>query len=929
MSEPDTPPNPAASPNPEAPQSPDPVIRYLHERKPILRARALTVLATLVILLILLAAWRYHTHWRLGRIILTNQGIPLLAQLFPETGDEPLGEPFDVVARSTLDLPPGDYRLRVNGVGRLGRTYRFAVNPSETMTHELSLDDGHISAGDADRANQAGRGDRPREEPTPYAPLTKALELTPGKFDIVELNGRTVLIGPDGGTVLRRDPATGKPVWKTPDPNVPHAPSRDPGPWLRRFGQNVVGIHVVEPAFDCNGDGIRDILLAVAGFGNGFIALSGQNGSMLWNFSADMDGPGGPLETRPSSPGQSTTPDRQTLLIGSPAIGDVNADGTPDLIATLVFHELPAEIQKRTGRPPSPATRAFDRRVIQAISGRSGRSLWSFPLDQALTLVNVAYVAKPAVFIRGKRSARVAILDGRNMILLDAATGQTQSTPFDLNIDPIRHLLYADLTGDGEPEILALGPGGSPSRRSLTAFSLDTGQRLWKTPIAASYPLLHEGVRPEWPWLIDLDSDGQTEVIVPDSGPLPPKAAYRGLRVLDGSSGQTRWIRPIAPETIAQDGVENLVVAPDSDGDGFRELVTVSRFDGRNPPAARTGPRTEPQQIYVDALSGRDGHPLWHWHVDLPEAKVTAIRPPKWWGRGPDGWPLLAIPLGGRKPGWEAAPTNSSDLNPPVVHVLEASTGRELHQVMGLTRIGAADLDGDGLLDLWGSAGGELRSVRGKTPELWRTVAPSGPAPGLARDDPRWTRDLPWTNLVAPHTLRTGLLAVIGLALLNVFLPLGILCLVARRRPWNLRVLMALPVVAAVPLTVFLAVERLLPVRAPSAPLPTSPQALFILGSAAGVPLIAYVIFLAAFLLRRRWRTVVFLIGFTLLASFLIAAIWLGFDMRTMPSIERYSRTGWELPLLPGASLVSVGLMMIWITRQTYLWITRRATRPG
>ena len=60
-------------------------------------------------------------------------------------------------------------------------------------------------------------------------------------------------------------------------------------------------------------------------------------------------------------------------------------------------------------------------------------------------------------------------------------------------------------------------------------------------------------------------------------------------------------------------------------------------------------------------------------------------------------------------------------------------------------------------------------------------VPPSGARPptGLAREDPRWTRRLPWTNLMAAQTARTGLLAVVGLALVNVFLPLGILRLAA------------------------------------------------------------------------------------------------------------------------------------------------------
>ncbi len=846
--------------------------------------------------------------------------------------------------------------------------------------------------------------------------------------------------------------------------------------------------------------------------------------------------------------------------------------------------------KKRTKKPSLPTTPAFSRRIVVAISGRSGRSLWTFALDPTFAHIIVQYWDKPAAFVRGKRSAQVAILDGPTLILLDATTGQPRSAPYDLGFGPVRPLQFADLTGDGAPEVIALGQGASPQQQSLTACSLDTGKPLWTVPIAARYPLPHQTfLRPEWPWLIDLDRDGQSEVIVPDSGPLPRKAAYRGLRVLSGNSGRSRWVRPMQPETKADDGLDKLVVAPDLDGDGFRELITVSRFDGRFPPASRSDPRTDPQQIYLDALSGRDGHPLWHWHIDVPEDKFTAIRPPQWWGRGPDGWPLLAVPLGGPEPGREFAPYNSY-FNSPIVYILEASTGRELHQAMGLTRIGTADLDGDGTLDAavmirratqpgqpefelkvislhdavnrwsrlihydgtfsgypavvigkgapsepatlfveespatstsnellvhalsgrdgadrwtWRSGAGEgdrkvvggidgialdhawtdavcvtfsnlrresrivildldgkerasrslppentptnyfppvgdsmvdldgdghdelivwsdnrlsawgsdlkdrwsfptddmsiLRVVRpypgrpstlilppsraidGTTGELrWlhkpfplssrnggelldpgnptrlprlifnrnnpsATICrnalpatpkgdylpPSGasPPPGLARDDPRWTRGLPWTNLMTPHTARTSLLAVTGLALLNVFVPLSLLWLAARRRPWSLRVSMALPVAVAVPLTAFQAVEPLLPIPPPSAPLPSGSLALFALGSAAGVPLIAYVILLAMTLLRRRWRNLLFLTAFTLLASFTTAAIWLWLDMRTMPAIERDSRSGWDLALLPGACAIGVLMLIICPIRQTTRWITRRRKR--
>ena len=55
-----------------------------------------------------------------------------------------------------------------------------------------------------------------------------------------------------------------------------------------------------------------------------------------------------------------------------------------------------------------------------------------------------------------------------------------------------------------------------------------------------------------------------------------------------------------------------------------------------------------------------------------------------------------------------------------------------------------------------------------------------------------------------------------------------------------------------------------------------------------------------------------------------MAAIWLWFDMRAMPPIEHYSRSGSELALVPGAYITSVLMLLIWLTRQTTRWITRR-----
>ena len=84
-------------------------------------------------------------------------------------------------------------------------------------------------------------------------------------------------------------------------------------------------------------------------------------------------------------------------------------------------------------------------------------------------------------------------------------------------------------------------------------------------------------------------------------------------------------------------------------------------------------------------------------------------------------------PFHGGRPQWPA------DF-PPLVHNLEASTGRAVSSVVGLGRVGVADLDGDGLADLWGEANGQLRAFRGESPEVWRALGSFG----TAREFSRW-----------------------------------------------------------------------------------------------------------------------------------------------------------------------------------------------
>ncbi len=61
----------------------------------------------------------------------------------------------------------------------------------------------------------------------------------------------------------------------------------------------------------------------------------------------------------------------------------------------------------------------------------------------------------------GRKGLTAAFVDGArgSWIGFNPANGQPRGQPIDLGFVPVRPVQHADLDGDGEPEILALGPG--------------------------------------------------------------------------------------------------------------------------------------------------------------------------------------------------------------------------------------------------------------------------------------------------------------------------------------------------------------------------------------------------------------------------------------------------------------------------------------
>ena len=547
------------------------------------------------VLALLFGGWRFYAGWRMGRVELIAEGEAVVVQVLEGVTEEPLGEPVGLVDRVVIELPAGEYKLRVEGKGRLSRTFRFSVNRGETLAHSISIDEGRLLGGEPGPA----RADEPKRFPVRIPSWTAmgALELDPGKVD---------LIGCTEQTLTRRDGATGKVIWEVVAPHhlATTDSARERRDWLILHAE-VPRTRFVEPAPDLDGDGTGDVLLNLQR-DHAFVAFSGKNGAMLWKYFADAEGrPGSP-------PSESRRPGSQfaeNVIAGQPAMADVNRDGTPDLIATLIISQ---SINQQL-------------RVVVAISGRSGEWLWSHRVDEMPRRASATDFERPAVLVRGRGSKLVAYVDGSEWIALDPETGKRRAGPIDLGLKPVVPVQHADLDGDGEPEILAFGPEPGGKNRILRAYAVKSGRELWAQSLDAAFDqLLKNDSSRGLPALVDVDGDGRPEILVRDAGPMPPLEGYRGVKLIEGATGATRWRVAMSPaKEDVNDRVVEVIAGPDLDQDGVREIVTVSAVEAGKLSA-----------IYVDAISGKDGRRLWSWNQSTQD-QSTAIGRPVWWGHGP------------------------------------------------------------------------------------------------------------------------------------------------------------------------------------------------------------------------------------------------------------------------------------------------------
>ncbi len=680
---------------------------------------AAVAVATMAVLALLLRSYR-EAHS--GVLALTTQGGALVAELVGRNGDVLLPA-FPVPTPEPLTVPEGSYGLRLSAPGAPSETWPLEIRHDVPARHAVTLRSRWL-----------------------WPPI--GLGRTPASYDetvTARIDGRTdVFVVSMGATarVRRLEGSTGRPAW--PEDFVFDAATLpaglDPNEWTGPRGfiafAGVLGMPaLVEPAVDLDLDGAGDLVWASRS-NPSLLALSGRTGKLLWYMRARArlaDGTDtGALRRTGAWPGS---------VLGRPLV--LTEERVPLVIACFV--SMGEGYASADGRTLNTGPQEW----LDAVSARDGTPRWRYPMDRrwlenwySLTSTSQGRdYHRSCVLAAAEFQGRPAVIvvAGSALLVLDRDTGKDLRAPFDVGFRPVFPAYLADFDRDGAEDVLYVhrqAPStstGCEETLGASVVSPAAGRALW----TASFKPVHGGDTEAIAWgpppgrafhaCTDIDADGAPEVLLaigehgmrwritasPESssaytGHFPVGGdSWAGLELLDGATGKPRWQRKLIFGTpFDMPRIDRFVPGPDIDGDGCREIFTVwtawSSARGKH-------------FLVVQALSGRDGSTLWRVREPVPALEFSSDyrrqSPLCFWQADADGMPLLVVPV------------DFGSAAPPATYVLSSATGAAAQVIGGVYDPRAADLDGDGLLDLSYTLADQgtnrLCAIRGGCPEPW------------------------------------------------------------------------------------------------------------------------------------------------------------------------------------------------------------------
>jgi outer membrane protein assembly factor BamB len=663
----------------------------------------------------------------IGRLSLTSNGPPLMGEVLNPKGER-IVPAFTLPTPEPISLPAGDHTLRLTCPGLWTETYDFTLRRGELVSHSLNLNDRAFGA------------------PIKLTYTTDRIE--PADAWVVTRNGKTDVIQVTKDGLKRIEWATGRQVWaEVPaHPDIDTAPfvgSATAGKWGPFFhsrmpntgDNNPLPAHarLVQPAADLDGDGEPDLLF-VSRWVPGLMAVSGKTGKVLW-YHTNLP----PVSAEMNAAGWKATPMAAYVPMGEPVLHDIDGDGVPDVI-TAVHARGVHWVKVETKENKYGGSGVW----IEAISGKTGKLLWSSWLEEPGTS-KTASLAFASHLTKLDGKVVLAVLAGRFVAVFDVMTGKFIRGPFTLDFTP----LGVPKVRAGERPLFLVGRRREREDELVAVEALD-GKLRWSHALGFYWPTetLDDGagissriqkVSPrDWPELADLNGDGADEVLVPLAHQADPGWKERsggGVVALDGETGKRLWeYRFPPPKEGYQNGYCRLKVIPDVTGDGKPDVV-VARCHWVTYHSTQGGGRFT--DFGVAVLSGSDGKPLWHWNRQTVRSPLMLFDQPHLgrlatWSPGRDGKPQLVVPV---------VPDGADTAD---LLLFDSKTGRFDREVKQFGEPIVADLDGDGLPDLYAYQPapstspfmGEfsLAAIRGMCPDEWRRIDAGWPGPDLDGD---------------------------------------------------------------------------------------------------------------------------------------------------------------------------------------------------
>jgi outer membrane protein assembly factor BamB len=448
--------------------------------------------AAVVVMVAGLFAADQYRQWRIGYLFLGNDGPVLTGELLDDSG-RAVTPKFTVPTEEPLALPSGPYGLHLRGRGFLDETLQVGVERGEELAFNVGLSDQRL-----------------------WEPIAVAKT-----YECLRVGDRHDILALSAAGVTRRHGGTGAELWTAKlgakdDPKL--AGFR--WDWDKQgtpSGRNELDRRprLLQPAPDLDGDGVPDLVWGSRRQA-AVLALSGKDGRVLWCFQGPPPklGPNNPFADERAATG---------VVLGVAALPDVDGDGIPDLVAAFTSQE------QADGSVP---------RWVEALSGRTGKSLWRHDLDAHwfdpppgtgvpfdslwdnsvgtgigsgsrfsldmlyekdwLHVMGGLPAPYPPAVVAVEGRPVVVLAAGTRLVGLDPRTGTPAWPAHDLGFWPLRAPQFADLDGTGTGTVLLLGlgdevhpvekgPNAKPGVRVIAPP--DARQFLPPNPLAGKFPV--------------------------------------------------------------------------------------------------------------------------------------------------------------------------------------------------------------------------------------------------------------------------------------------------------------------------------------------------------------------------------------------------------------------------------------------------------